>query len=169
MLTLADVLGALEHHVLEQVGESGSSLPLVAGSHVVVHGDREDRRGMVFGDDDTQPVGERGVRELGWRGTNRGDGDGRDDSERGRDAEAAVGQNHEKASMGGRSASVKRWTRLVARQFAEGARNVHASFHIVTQWGPARQRLASDAEGAHVGPARPSATTRGRAATMSHL
>ncbi len=68
MLALADVLGALEHHVLEEVGESGSSLSLVARADVVVDGDREDRRGVVLGDDDAQPVGERGVGELGWGG-----------------------------------------------------------------------------------------------------
>ena len=42
------MLGALKHHVLEQVGESGFALALVSGSNTVPEIDRDDRgRGVV--------------------------------------------------------------------------------------------------------------------------
>ena len=59
-----DVLGALEHHVLEQMGEAGAALALVARADVVVDDDGEDRRRVVFGDDHAQAVLELGVGEL---------------------------------------------------------------------------------------------------------
>ena len=62
----ADVLGSLEHHVLEEVREPGSALPFVTRADVVVHGDRIDRRGVVLGHDHPQAVG-----ELGFRKANR--------------------------------------------------------------------------------------------------
>ena len=69
MLILADVLRAFEHHVLEEVREAGSSLALVTGTDVVVDHDREDRRCVVFDDDDTKPVRERRVGQFRRRGT----------------------------------------------------------------------------------------------------
>ena len=64
MLAGTDVLGALEHHVLEQVREPGAALALVARADVVVHRNREDRRGVILRDDHAQPVLEAGVGEL---------------------------------------------------------------------------------------------------------
>ena len=55
---------ALEHHVLEQVGEAGLARLLVLGADVVpeVHGD--DGREVVLGDDEAQAVGQALVAEL---------------------------------------------------------------------------------------------------------
>ena len=71
MLGLGDVARALEHHVLEQVGEARLARHFVLGADVVpeVHGD--DRREMVLGDDDPQAVGETLVAERDF-----GDGGG---------------------------------------------------------------------------------------------
>ena len=56
MLARPDVLGALEHHVLEQVREAGAPLALVARADVVDDGDREHRRDVILGDDQPQAV-----------------------------------------------------------------------------------------------------------------
>ena len=64
MLARADVLGALEHHVLEQVGEPGAALALVARADVVVHRNCEYRGGVVLRNDHAQPVLEARVGEL---------------------------------------------------------------------------------------------------------
>ena len=56
VLTRPDVLRSLEHHVLEEVGESRAAAPFVARADVVAHRDRVDRRVMVLGDDDAQAV-----------------------------------------------------------------------------------------------------------------
>src|SRR5579875_1420474 len=65
VLGLADVLRALEHHVLEQVSETGPAFLLVAGSHVVDDHQCRHRHRVILGEDDTQPVGQREV--LGHR------------------------------------------------------------------------------------------------------
>ena len=64
MLAGADVLGPLEHHVLEEVREPGPPLAFVARTDVVVHDDREDGRGPILRDDDAEPVLQPCVREL---------------------------------------------------------------------------------------------------------
>ena len=74
MLAGTDVLGALEHHVLEQVGEPGAPFALVARADVVVHRDREHGGGVVLRDDHAQPVLEARVGELDpldWRRAQR--------------------------------------------------------------------------------------------------
>ena len=67
MLGLADVPGALEHHVLEQVGEAGLALDLVLGADVVPEVDGDDGREPVDRDDQAQPVGEALVGERHGR------------------------------------------------------------------------------------------------------
>ncbi len=55
---VGDVGGALEHQVLEEVGEAGAALDLVAGAHVVPEADGGDRGEVVLGEDDAQAVGQ---------------------------------------------------------------------------------------------------------------
>ena len=68
MLRLRDVLGALEHHVFEEVGEPRPPGLFVLGPHVVPEVDRDDGREVILGDDDPEAVVEAVVAE----------GDGRD-------------------------------------------------------------------------------------------
>ena len=56
VLELADVLRALEHHVLEQVREPGAVLRLDAEPDAVHHLDDHDRRGVVLADHHAQAV-----------------------------------------------------------------------------------------------------------------
>ena len=56
MLGLPDVLRALEHEVLEEVGEAGAVGRLAAEAHVVVDGDGHDGCGAIRRDDDAQAV-----------------------------------------------------------------------------------------------------------------
>ena len=86
MLGLRDVAGALEHDVLEQVGEAGLAGLLVLGADVVPEVDRHDRRQVVLGDDDAQAVGEAGITERDGRdgrGHAAAPGSGRRDGRRG--------------------------------------------------------------------------------------
>ena len=53
------VFGAVEHEVLEQVGEAGAAGRLVLGADIVPDADRDHRRLAVLVDDDAQAVGER--------------------------------------------------------------------------------------------------------------
>ena len=53
------VLGAVEHDVLEQVGEAGAAGGLVLRSDIVPDADRDHRGLVVLVDDDSKPVGER--------------------------------------------------------------------------------------------------------------
>src|SRR5690606_15907379 len=53
---LAEVLGSLEHHVLEEVGEACAVTWLVAEADVVVHSDADRGRGPVLGENDLQAV-----------------------------------------------------------------------------------------------------------------
>lgn len=55
---VGDVGGALEHQVLEQVGQPGAALDLVAGADVVPEADGGDRGEVVLGEDDPQAVGQ---------------------------------------------------------------------------------------------------------------
>ena len=55
-LVLAEVLRALEHHVLEQVREAGAVLRLDAEADVVVDADHGGRRRRVARQHDLQPV-----------------------------------------------------------------------------------------------------------------
>ena len=71
MLGLRDVARALEHDVLEEVGEAGLAPDLVLGSDVVPEVDRDDGGQVVLGDDDAQSVVEALVAEGDLR-----DGDG---------------------------------------------------------------------------------------------
>ena len=61
------VLGALEHHVLEQVGEPGAARPLVLRTHVVPDVDRHHGDGVVLVQDHVQAVGQGVVLELQLR------------------------------------------------------------------------------------------------------
>ena len=63
MLGLGDVARALEHDVLEEVGEAGLARDLVLGADVVPEVDRDDRGEVVLGDDDPQAVVETLVAE----------------------------------------------------------------------------------------------------------
>src|SRR5690606_23106992 len=62
-----DVGGALEEHVLEEVGEARAPRALVRRADVVPEVDGDDGRGVVLGEDDIEPVGER-VPVDGYRG-----------------------------------------------------------------------------------------------------
>ena len=55
---------ALEHHVLEQVGEAGLARDLVLGADVVPDVDRDDGREVVLGDDQAQAVRQALIGEL---------------------------------------------------------------------------------------------------------
>jgi len=63
VLGLGDVAGALEHDVLEQMGEAGLAPHLVLRADVVPEVDRDHRSEVVLGDDDPQAVGETLVAE----------------------------------------------------------------------------------------------------------
>ena len=63
MLRLGDMARALEHDVLEQVGEAGLARHLVLRADVVPEVDRDDRREVVLGHDDPQAVGQSVVAE----------------------------------------------------------------------------------------------------------
>ena len=67
VLAGADVLGSLEHHVLEEMREPGAALALVLRADEVVHDDRIDRRVVILGDDHAQAVGQLGFGELDRR------------------------------------------------------------------------------------------------------
>ena len=58
MLVRADVLRALEEHVFEQVSKSGTARPLVGRSDVVPEIHRNDRRGVVLGQRDSEAIRE---------------------------------------------------------------------------------------------------------------
>ena len=55
-LVLADVLGLLEHHVLEQVRETGPAWFFPAGANVVQHRNCGDGIRSVLVEDDLEPV-----------------------------------------------------------------------------------------------------------------
>ena len=74
MLGLRDVPRALEHDVLEEVGEAGLARDLVLGPDVVPEVDRDDRRQVVLGHDHAQAVVETLVAE-GDLGNGGGHGD----------------------------------------------------------------------------------------------
>ena len=61
------MLRALEHHVLEEVGEAGPARLLVFRAHVIPDVHRDDRRRMVFVQDHLQAVGERVLLERNGR------------------------------------------------------------------------------------------------------
>ena len=71
MLAGPDVLGSLEHHVLEEMREAGAARFLVGGADDVVDGHRDGRRGVIFRDDDPQAVLEFDVGELDERARRR--------------------------------------------------------------------------------------------------
>ncbi len=71
MLGLGDVARALEHDVLEEVGEAGLARDLVLGADVVPEVDRDDRGEVILGHDDAEAVVEALVAEDDLR-----DGDG---------------------------------------------------------------------------------------------
>ena len=64
MLRLPDVRGALEHHVLEQVGEAGLARDLVLRADVVPDVHRRDGREVVLRDDQPEAVGQPRLREV---------------------------------------------------------------------------------------------------------
>ena len=51
-----NVLGALKHHVLEQMRESGAAFGFVARTDVIVNADGNDRHGLILIEDDPQSV-----------------------------------------------------------------------------------------------------------------
>ena len=71
VLELADVLGPLKHHVLEQVREAGPVPRLDAESDPVHHLDHDDRRRVVLADDDAQSVGQLLVDDRNREGPGR--------------------------------------------------------------------------------------------------
>ena len=68
VLVGADVLAALEEHVLEQVGEAGAARPLVLRADVVPEVDRHQRQRGVAVEDDAQAVVERMLGEAALEG-----------------------------------------------------------------------------------------------------
>ena len=58
------VLGPLEHHVLEQMGEAGPADLLVLRPDVVPEVDGGNGQRVVFVQDDLQPVGKRVLLEI---------------------------------------------------------------------------------------------------------
>src|SRR6185295_7115545 len=65
-----DVGAALEHDVLEQVGEAGLALDLVLAAHAVPDVDRHHGREVILGDDQAQAIGQALIGEgdpgSGW-------------------------------------------------------------------------------------------------------
>jgi hypothetical protein len=59
VLVVGHVLGALEHHVLEEVREPGPLHLLVLRAHVVHRDDGHDGGGAVLMEDDVKPVRQR--------------------------------------------------------------------------------------------------------------
>src|SRR4029077_6857910 len=68
------LLGALEHHVLEEMRKAGAALALVTGTDVVDDGDGEDRGDVILGHDEAQAVRELRVGKLDRRRRDRGEG-----------------------------------------------------------------------------------------------
>ncbi len=63
-LSHAHVLGALEHHVFEEVGEAGAALALILGAHLIANANRVYRRVVIFRDDHAETVIQMRVGEL---------------------------------------------------------------------------------------------------------
>ena len=59
VLAISHVERAVEQHVLEQVGESGTSWRIVLGANVVRDRDRDGGRRVILGEDHLEPVIER--------------------------------------------------------------------------------------------------------------
>ena len=83
----ADVLGAFEHHVLEEVGEAGAAGALVEGADVVPEVDGDEGQAVIFVGDDGEAVGEGVLLVL-----NLGELDGGGESGGGEGAEEAGGE-----------------------------------------------------------------------------
>ena len=87
----ADVLGAFEHHVLEEMSEAGAAGALVERPDVIPEIDRDQRQAMVFMRDDEKAVGQsvlfvlqlRNLERLGGRGLSQGRRGGDDDRDSG--------------------------------------------------------------------------------------
>ena len=73
-LARADVLGALEHHVLEHVGHARHAIGLVHGAGAVPHHVHHGRCAAVFLDDQLHAVGKGGLERVGERGLRQGGG-----------------------------------------------------------------------------------------------
>ena len=67
-----DLVGRLEHQVLEEVGDAGDALGLVGGADLVPDHVRDDGRPVIGDDDDLHAVGER---ELAGAGLGAGGDD----------------------------------------------------------------------------------------------
>ena len=63
-VALVVMLRPLEHQMLEQVGEAGVTRPLVLGADVIPHTDGDDWTGVIFVNEDVEPVLE-GVFRVG--------------------------------------------------------------------------------------------------------
>ena len=61
MFHFSGVLGALKHHVLEEMREAAAAAGLEAKADLIIDADGDDGRGTVRRDDHAQAVGERGV------------------------------------------------------------------------------------------------------------
>src|SRR5688500_15312824 len=87
-----DVLGALEHHVLEEVGEAGPPRSLVLRPDVIPHRHVDDRGRMILREDHAQTVRQRGYLILELRRTDgrleRSQRGGGDESRREKDSNA---------------------------------------------------------------------------------
>ena len=67
MRLLADVLGAFEHHVLEEVCEAGAPGALVQRTDVIPEVDGDQRQPVILMRDDREPIGQRVLLVLDLR------------------------------------------------------------------------------------------------------
>ena len=79
--------GALEHHVLEQVGHTGGAIHLVHRPHLVPDHMHHRRSPAVFLDDQLHPVGKRALEGVGPGRSGEGRGQG---AHHGADAQTAI-------------------------------------------------------------------------------
>ena len=85
-LARADLLGTLEHHVLEHVGDTRDAVWLVHRAGAVPHHVHHRGRAAVFLDDQLHAVGERGLEGVGEGGRSEREGEGRAEEEAAREA-----------------------------------------------------------------------------------
>ena len=79
---------ALEHHVFEQMGETGTARLLVLAAHVVPHVHRRHRNVVILVEDDLQPVVQVVFLELEFGGVlGGGNSSGKQDQDQYRDVE----------------------------------------------------------------------------------
>src|SRR6185295_15737149 len=64
---LGNVFRSLKHHVLEEMGETGSSQLFITRTDVVVQSDGYDRHSMVFAQNNAKTIGKIKLLDGGWR------------------------------------------------------------------------------------------------------